>query len=187
MFVLLKTLAWFLLFLFANILIELIIYYAFMSFFAYRWSIRSSIIYLLANGCGNRPDRNIFIAGVDILTRLIWVNVYAAVYIIAELALITYRIRVDYLTKGAMITGLVVAILFFVVVIGQIERHSMFRIGRLVGVDKTSRVAFFTDLSDNKAFTYSYGEEKEEYLQRNSTYLVADYSSIFAMFVSMDM
>ena len=187
MFVLLKFVAWLLLFIFGNILVEFFVHFSFMALFAYRWSIRSSIIYLLENGGGNSPDRNKYITGVDIITRLIWAYLFATVYIFSELAIIRNYIRADFSSKVAMVIGLVVAVSFFVFVADRIERNTIFRIGRLIGIDKTSKTAFFADLSyDNEGFTYCYSEEKEEYLHENTKYLVADYYPIFAMFVSMD-
>lgn len=176
MLVLLKVLGWFMLSFVLCTIIIFVAYYAFMSYGGYRWSIRSAISYLLEHGRGNFPDENQYITSIDVMTRLIWVFVFAIVTgILGAFLLWNWPLRV----------GLIVAEICFMFLMAHIELCFIIQIGRLESIDRYSRTAYFTDIGSNKVFTYQYGEDSEALLKEKKKYLVADYG-IFAMFAGVD-
>lgn len=176
MLVLLKVFGWFMLSFMLCTIIIFVAYYVFMSYGGYRWSIRSAISYLSEHGRGNFPDENQYITGIDVMTRLIWVFVFA---------IVTGILGVFLLWNWPLRAGLIVAEICFMFLMVHIELCFIIQIGRLESIDRHSRTAYFTDIGSNQVFTYQYGEDSEALLKEKKKYLVADYG-IFAMFAGVD-
>jgi hypothetical protein len=147
-----------------------------MSFFAYRWSIRSVVDYLSSHGRGNFPEENEKIIAVDVLTRVVWVLVFAFVFgIVGSM----------FVPNWASRFGFILADICFLLLMIHIELCFMIHIGRLESLDTEAKVAYFTEIGSNKVFDHIYDEDGEDLLREKMKYLVADYG-IFSMYVAVD-
>ena len=178
--VLLKNVGWFALSFFLGLFAIVLVYKLFMVFFGYTWSVRAISVYLDNHGRGNRKEENFRAVCVDAFTRLLWILVFSIIAIV---------IGCLFLPNLALKVGLIVAVVFFFILIGWIELHYSIRIGRLASIDYEGRVAYFENLDgveeqDVFSFTYDY-DDNREYLRENMKYIVVDFVH-YKMFVIAD-
>ncbi len=169
---------WFILtFLLTSIAI-LILYCLFMSTWGYRWSAYSVERYLSSHGRGNFDNENEYITGVDVITRLIWVGVFTVVGIVVGTIIVP--------AERYLICAVVLGAGAFALLCVKIELCFVIRIGRLKGIDKQSKKAFFVNMK-NEVFEYYYEDNlgAEDDFVENKKYIVVDYYS-FSMVEPVD-
>ncbi len=173
----LKGVGWFLLTFVLTDLFLVLSYYFFMSKWAYRWSVYSVRKYLSNHGRGNFEDENQYIVGIDIVTRIIWVCVFALIGTILGVILVP--------PDRWLIVAVVLAAGLFALGSIKLELCFVIKIGRLKSVDEEAKCAYFVNLK-NEVFTYDYGDPADrENLIEERKYLVADYLA-FAMVGPVD-
>ena len=144
--------------------------------FGYKWSIKRLRDYLSDHGRGNFADENTYVAGRDILTRLICVVLYGLLMLIIGILIVSTR---------AQMAGIILACGIFMILGVKLEMGLMVRIGRLTGVDADTHEASFVTLNNEKfSFVYK-SDDTPDRLVENRKYYVMDYGA-FVIFGPID-